>query len=362
VSLKNLISHLKKRKNKKLLIIIGQKTYKNYLIKFLVSKLKTANKIVKIYFVKSFLPNVEEIKIIIKEFNIFQPDVILGVGGGKVIDYSKLLGVVEFSKKKNNLFKNVNFRQRKCSLYIVPTIAGSGSESTNFSVLYVGKKKFSLESKYMIVNKVFFIPQFVGSIPERFLNAAVIDTISQSIEAIFSRKANKISLEYSRKSINLFRKNFLGYIKNKTVKNTSGMLFASNYSGKSINIAKTNGPHSISYFFTKNYEILHGEAVSIFFKQFIKFYFYKMISNKDKKLKKKFNFLFKITNSKNIFEFFDFYQNFINKTKINKIISSYKINYKAIYKNIIKGINKDRLSNCPVTVSTADLKKIIINN
>jgi alcohol dehydrogenase class IV len=72
------------------------------------------------------------------------------------------------------------------------------------------------------------------------------------------------------------------------------MLKAANFSGMAINIAKTNTPHALSYFFTSRFKIPHGIAVSIFFIEVINFYYFSGKKNNNLDILKRFNLFFKV--------------------------------------------------------------------
>ena len=99
----------KKKKYNKILIITGKNSYfksgANTLLQSIVD-----NKIVKFYFKKSYVPEIKELKLIVNFANKFQPDLILAVGGGAVIDYSKIVSCTEYSEIS---FKKNYFRQSK---------------------------------------------------------------------------------------------------------------------------------------------------------------------------------------------------------------------------------------------------------
>ena len=139
------------------------------------------------------------------------------------------------------------------------------------------------------------------------------------------------------------------------------MLKAANLAGKAISIARTNAPHSLSYFFTVRFKVPHGLAVSIFFIQLIKFYYYSMDNLKNSlSLRKKFKFFFKILKIKDINEFEMLFKKILINSGIKRMIDNYKIDYKKNLKLIIASVNKERLSNAPINIKNKDLKKIIL--
>ena len=108
------------------------------------------SKTIQIYFKKSYYPEYSELKNIINFINQFNPDLILAIGGGSVIDYAKIarldLDITNLKKKIINPKKSDNFK-KKFKLVTIPTTAGSGAEVTENAVIYIKNKKYSGREK-----------------------------------------------------------------------------------------------------------------------------------------------------------------------------------------------------------------------
>ena len=81
----------------------------------------------------------------------FSPDIVIAVGGGSVLDYAKIVSILnpENIKNLNQNIKNNNqiSNSKNFNLIAIPTTAGSGAEITSNAVIYINKKKFSFEGK-----------------------------------------------------------------------------------------------------------------------------------------------------------------------------------------------------------------------
>jgi hypothetical protein len=135
------------------------------------------------------------------------------------------------------------------------------------------------------------------------------------------------------------------------------MLLAANFSGKAINIAKTNAPHALSYLFTSKFKIPHGIAVSIFFIEIINLYFLNAHKKNNLNLIKKFNLFFKLIKKSNIKGFNTLFHKFFFETGIKKKLEQMlkKIKYK---KNSNFYYNINRLKNSPIKISRADINRL----
>jgi alcohol dehydrogenase class IV len=357
---------INKKKFKNILIVTGVNSFKyfNYKNSFLD---EIGNKSYFIFYNKSHLYNeYKNLIVLIKLINKYNPDVILAIGGGTVIDLAKLANALCFHKniKKKILNNRIQFDlKKKCDLIAIPTTAGSGSEVTKFSVLYVNGKKYSIENSIIIPDFFFLIPSILRHVPIKIRVTSGFDSIVQSIESLFSRESNKNSVRYSLISIRYSFKSFLAYALGSNRKiDFSNVLLASHYSGKAINIAKTNGPHAFSYFFTTNFGIAHGNAVVLFFLNFIKFYYANINNcNVDFNLKSRFNLLMKTTRTKNILDFIKYFNSLIIKTKINVNLKTFRIDIDKEFNHFLKYLNIERLNNCPISLSIKDIKNIVLN-
>ena len=123
----------------------------------------------------------------------------------------------------------------------------------------------------------------------------------------------------------------------------------SNYSGRAINISKTNGPHAFSYYLTFFHSIPHGEAVLLNFEKFLKMNF-KFINKNYQRI------ILNIFNIKDLDELIKWFQRY--KFKYGLIKSLDFIN-NIDYNSYRKSINEERLSNNPVKIN---LKEFLYDN
>lgn len=353
----------KTKKYKKIFILSGEKSFKFSKAKFFFKRI-FEEKLTKVFYKKFKNPKISELNVILKSINSFNPDLIFAIGGGSVIDYAKLTSNIIGRKKVNIInLKNKFFLKKKVPVWAFPTTAGSGAEATEFSVIYSGIKKFSIKKKTMLPDKYFHIPELVINSKKHIRSSSALDSVSQALESSFSRSSNQLSFQYSLKSLALSLKYFKSYLLKPNKQNTKKMLYAAYLSGKAINIAKTNGPHALSYFFSEKYLLNHGHAVFLTTPEFI-FYNYNNLkkSRCDFDLKKRYEYIFKIFKVKNIYEL---YNELINLRKLSKLEFDFKklnIDIKKIRKKFILNVNKERLRNNPIHVNAKDIFQILERN
>lgn len=354
-------SFLEKKKIKNILIITGQKSFNFSGFKKLAIY-KNFKSIMTILYKKSEIPEIYELEYLIKKINIINPDLIIALGGGCVIDYAKLANGLHNIKNLKKKIKNGTLKiySKKTEILAIPTTAGSGAEVTQFSVVYIDKIKFSVEHSLLKADFYSLVPKLVINSPKIVRSSSGFDAIAQAIESIFSNKANIQSFKYSSKSLRHSIKNFLEFVNNPNVNNASQMLLAANFSGKSINIANTNAPHALSYFFTSKFNIPHGIAVSIFFLEIINLYYHNAIKKNNLNLIKKFKLFFRLINQHDIKGFNILFSKFLLKSGIKKYLAK---SLKMIkYRNDSNFYyNSNRLKNSPIKISKDYISRLYLD-
>jgi alcohol dehydrogenase class IV len=345
---KNLIKN-----KKKILIVAGKKSYyKSKSNIFIDSILKDKNRT---YFFKSgHYPNLKEIKKLKDLINKFYPDIIIAIGGGSVIDTAKISNIIVIKDK------NFSTQKKFTNLVAIPLTAGSGAEVTSTAVVYIEKKKTSIETDQVIPDNYFLFPQLLLNAPKKIKGSSIFDCIAQAVESIFSLKSNDKSFYYAVKSLKISLNYYLKYYENPNFINAKQMLLASNYAGKAINISRTIASHAISYPFTALFNISHGKAVSITFTEILRYNYINCTkTNLKLKILKKYKLLFKLTKTKNINKLILFFEKIIKNLDIKINLKSLKINLDINWKNIKFGINYKRLQNNPVYIDIKSIKKIL---
>ena len=124
---------------KNILIVTGKKSFQKCGVNVVLLELLSGRNF-KIINEFSTNPKYYEIVNISDKIKELDFDVILAVGGGSVIDFAKSLNVKlnNYKNFKSIVVKNEKIENSLLPLIAIPTTAGTGSEATQFSVIYVG--------------------------------------------------------------------------------------------------------------------------------------------------------------------------------------------------------------------------------
>lgn len=191
-------------------------------------------------------------------------DLIVGVGGGSVMDMAKLIKAFYTAPEKSQeLTKGeLAVTDPEIPMVLIPTTAGSGSEATHFAVVYIGLDKYSLASQHLLPDSVILDGTLIASASPYQMACNGLDALAQAIESAWAAGSTEQSREYSFRAVYLCAK----YLKEALAPDArkdvfQEMIEASNLAGKAINISKTTAAHAWSYAITSHYGVPHGHAV-----------------------------------------------------------------------------------------------------
>ena len=140
---------------------------------------------------------------------------------------------------------------------------GSGSEVTQFAVVYVNGVKTSLDDptvrpEYALVDSA----AARGQSP--YLRACTgLDALCHAIESYWNVRSTEESRAIAREAILLVRDNLVRYVNDDEPRYADVMAKAANLAGEAINMTRTTAAHAFSYAFTQRYGLPHGHAVAL---------------------------------------------------------------------------------------------------
>jgi len=216
-------------------------------------------------------PKIEDVKKGINFFRGFNPDVLVAVGGGTVLDMAKLLNTLSLQEgnPEEYVLESRAIKDLRKPFIAIPTTSGTGSEATHFAVVYVNGDKYSLANKGMLPDYSIIDPRFTTDLPRHITASTGVDALSQAIESYWATKSTEESRKYAKEAIKLVMKNLEGAVNNPSEKSRFAMSKAANLSGRAINITKTTAAHAVSYPFTSYFNIPHGHAVGLTLGKFL---------------------------------------------------------------------------------------------
>ena len=196
----------------------------------------------------------------------FSPDVVVGIGGGSVLDMAKLVAGyhdVDSDEVVDAVEAGRTADDRAARLVLVPTTSGSGAEATHFAVVYVGEAKHSIAGPAMRADAIVLDPALTlsGSAYQRATSG--IDAVTQAIESRWATGATPASHRFARRALELLLPAIEGFTHRGDERAARAMAIGSHLAGRAIDISKTTAAHALSYSLTKRHGISHGHAVAL---------------------------------------------------------------------------------------------------
>lgn len=113
----------------------------------------------------------------------FQPDAVVAIGGGSVMDCAKAM---------------VYFSGKEIPLVAIPTTSGSGSEVTDFSVLTHNGSKHPLVDKALLPAMAILDGDLLRTLPKVLVADAGYDIVAHAVESFVATGAGAISRALAR--------------------------------------------------------------------------------------------------------------------------------------------------------------------
>ena len=203
----------------------------------------------------------------------FAPDLVLGVGGGSVMDMAKLLcahqGITEESELLDAIRAGESVESREPGLILAPTTSGSGSEATRFAVVYIGESKYSVAGPAMLPDVVVLDPELTRSATPYQRATSGIDALAQAVESRWATGATKASRAFAEQAIPLIVDALPRFVADGDAASAADMARGAHLAGRAIDISRTTAAHALSYGFTKTLGLPHGHAVALTLGSFI---------------------------------------------------------------------------------------------
>ena len=162
-------------------------------------------------------PTVETINSLVRQAARFNPEIIIGIGGGSVLDAGKAIAALvanpgDLLDYLEVVGKGKSLAHPAIPYMAIPTTAGTGSEVTRNSVIGVPEKgvKVSLRNASMLPRWAVVDPELTYQLPQAIAAYTGMDALIQCLEAYLSRYANPltdgIALEGLRRAAQSLRK------------------------------------------------------------------------------------------------------------------------------------------------------------
>lgn len=216
-------------------------------------------------------PGLDELDEVVSRLGNAKFDMIVGLGGGSVMDFSKAISVALKNGFKKNDFSD-KFRNglsfsviSRLPLILIPTTSGTGSEVTPFATLWDHKYKvkYSFAGDFVYPDIAFYDTKLTLTLNHSNTLYPSLDAMSHALESLWNKNSSFLTRNFAFQSLRKLNNNLILCLNNlHSIDYRKELQEASFLSGLAISQTRTAIAHAISYPFTSYFGVPHGLACS----------------------------------------------------------------------------------------------------
>ena len=210
----------------------------------------------------------------------FEPDVIIAVGGGSVIDGAKAAWILYERPDITDLGTQVSplallGLRKKAFLVAVPTTSGTGSECTPVAVLHdtATHRKVPIANADLLPDVAILVPEFTVSMPPKLTAGTGLDVLAHAMDAVATPAANEFTDAMSLMAIKMvFQYLPRAYRNGKDREARYRMIMAASAAGIGFGQNSAALTHSFGHSIGSMFKVHHGLAVGMFIPYAFQYY------------------------------------------------------------------------------------------
>ncbi|WP_414049233.1 iron-containing alcohol dehydrogenase [Macrococcus animalis] len=213
-------------------------------------------------------PKIELGNEIVDEVRNFNPDLLIGLGGGSTLDLVKAAALISVQEGKIENYLNLTgdkkLQAKKIPNILMPTTSGTSAEITDIAVFSLGDSKDAVTDPLMIADYAIIDPTYTYTLPPNVAAASSVDALTHAIEAYTSVNATPLTDHLAYGAIDKIYNNILESVWNSSDYHakdevSTGSIMA----GLSFFNAGVAGVHALAYPLGGNFNIPHGESNAV---------------------------------------------------------------------------------------------------
>ena len=220
-------------------------------------------------------PTVNDFKKILEVARQFKADSVVGIGGGSVLDVTKLVAAfLNSDQQVEDCFGTGFIKAKGLWFACLPTTAGTGSEVSPNAILLDERDhlKKGIVSPFLIADAAYVDPKLTWTVPAKVTADTGMDALTHCIEAYTNKFAHPSVDIYALQGIRLIAANLERAVKDgKDVEAREALAFGSLYGGLCLGPVNTAAVHALSYPLGGEFHIPHGLSNAILLPSVMKF-------------------------------------------------------------------------------------------
>lgn len=191
----------------------------------------------------------------------FNPDIVIGIGGGSVLDVAKLVAAQLDNEQQLKDYVGIGLLKcRKKKLICVPATSGTGSEvSPNAILVDDENQKKGIISPFLVPDIVYVDPLLTISVPPAITAATGLDALTHCLEAYTNKFAQPFIDMYAYEGMRLIAANIETAVKDgSNIEAREKVAMGSLLGGFCLGPVNTAGVHALSYPLGSMFHLAHG--------------------------------------------------------------------------------------------------------
>jgi alcohol dehydrogenase len=224
---------------------------------------------VKVYHSRTGIePDYNYVDEVTEEFRSANLDLLIGIGGGSVLDLTKGVGILLRNTGKSIVYRGMNKVSKPgVPVVLIPTTAGTGSEVTKTASFIDNnsKTKLGINGKYVGCLMSFLDPSLITSCPPSVTISSGLDALVHATEAITAKTTNRISMFFGLEAMRLLFSSLpIAVSQPENLDARGDSLLGSYYAGIAMMNAGGGPASGVSYPVGVFYGVPHGIAGGVF--------------------------------------------------------------------------------------------------
>lgn len=205
----------------------------------------------------------------IKGYGLGQPDGIIGLGGGSILDIAKAVSLLLTSPGSSADYQGWDLIEIPGVYKVgIPTLSGTGAEISRTAILTGPEKKLGINSDYTLYDQIMLDPELTAGVPKDQWFYTGMDCYIHDVESLSGTYINQFSKAYGEKSLEMCQQVFLEDHDDAADK----LMMASYFGGMSIAYSQVGACHALSYGLSFVLGVHHGIGCCIAFDQLDEIY------------------------------------------------------------------------------------------
>jgi alcohol dehydrogenase class IV len=207
-------------------------------------------------------PSFNDVETILEKAMPADPDVIVGIGGGSVLDAAKVIAaLLNNTQSLNDIVGIGNLKARKKKLICLPATSGTGSEVSPNAILIDDKdgQKKGIISPFLVPDIVLADPLLTLSVPCSITAATGLDALTHCLEAYTNKFAHPLIDMYALEGIRLISRHIVRAVKDGNDEEArTGVAMGSLLGGICLGPVNTAAVHALAYPLGTTFHLAHG--------------------------------------------------------------------------------------------------------